>query len=359
MANSLPFLSFEAQGQTRTITLLQASHDLFTQGFGFLAALVYAFVLLLPMLYLSLLLALLVPIKLGLAPALPVYIGRLLGHFRPWIMAEVFIVGVLIALIKVIELADIIIGLSFWAYVGFSILFTLTANLTNRHQLWHWIEHASADNNPTRVEPKTLANNYPKGSAAQKGLANCRTCHMLSDISLVTCPRCYDTLYLRSPNSIQRTLALVITAILFYIPANLYPIMTTTLFNDKISSTILSGVVLFAEHGSYFVAFVIFGASILIPIAKMLIILWLCYATSRQSRLSKSELTRLYRATEFIGKWSMIDIFVVAILVALVHITGIMIIEPGVAAPAFAGVVILTMVAAHQFDVRLMWDKQQ
>jgi paraquat-inducible protein A len=142
MANSLPFLSFETQGQIRTITLLQASHDLFTQGFTFLAALVYAFVLLLPMLYLSLLLALLVPIKLGLAPALPVYTGRLLGHFLPWIMAEVFIVGVLVALIKVIELADIIIGLSFWAYVGFAILFTLTANVANRHQLWHWIEHA-------------------------------------------------------------------------------------------------------------------------------------------------------------------------------------------------------------------------
>lgn len=131
------------------------------------------------------------------------------------------------------------------------------------------------------------------------------------------------------------------------------------MLNEQTASTILSGVVLFIEHGSYFVAFVIFSASILIPIAKMLIILWLCYATSRQSRLSKPELTRLYRATEFIGKWSMVDIFVVAILVALVHITGIMMIEPGLAAQAFAIVVILTMVAAHQFDVRLMWDKQE
>ncbi|MFT4654881.1 MAG: paraquat-inducible protein A [Kangiellaceae bacterium] len=217
----------------------------------------------------------------------------------------------------------------------------------------------NANSNSPRVRPSLKASGYPKGSAAEKGLANCRTCHLLSPISKVNCPRCNDTLYMRSPNSIQRTVALVITAILFYIPANLYPIMTTTLFNDKVSSTILSGVVLFAEHGSYFVAFVIFAASILIPIAKMLIILWLCYATSRQSRLSKSELTRLYRATEFIGKWSMIDIFVVAILVALVHVTGIMIIEPGFAAQAFAAVVILTMVAAHQFDVRLMWDRQQ
>jgi paraquat-inducible protein A len=208
-------------------------------------------------------------------------------------------------------------------------------------------------------KPNIADARFPVKSAAHRGLASCRTCHLVSELSLGRCPRCNVRLHLRSPNSIQRTLALVITAILFYIPANIYPIMTTTMLNEKTASTILSGVVLFIEHGSYFVAFVIFSASILIPIAKMLIILWLCYATSRQSRLSKPELTRLYRATEFIGKWSMVDIFVVAVLVALVHITGIMMIEPGLAAQAFAIVVILTMVAAHQFDVRLMWDKQE
>lgn len=142
MANSFPFLSFDAQGHIRTITLLQASNDLYAQGFILLALMVYAFVLLLPMLYLILLLALLIPIRLGLKPVLKVTIGRLLGLFRPWIMAEVFIVGVLIALIKVIELADIIVGFSFWAYVGFAVLFTLTANVSNRHQLWDWIDHA-------------------------------------------------------------------------------------------------------------------------------------------------------------------------------------------------------------------------
>jgi paraquat-inducible protein A len=142
MANAFPFLSFETQGQVRTITLLQASYDLYLEGFVFLAMLVYAFVLLLPLLYLSFLLLLLIPIKLGLKPFFKVYLGRLLGLFLPWIMAEVFIVGVLVALIKVIELADIIVGFSFWAYVGFAILFTLTSNIANRHQLWSWIEDA-------------------------------------------------------------------------------------------------------------------------------------------------------------------------------------------------------------------------
>lgn len=142
MANSFPFLSFEAQGQVRTITLIQASNEMYMQGFFVLAALVYGFILLLPILYLLSLLALLIPLKLGLKPLMPVFIGRLMGFFLPWIMAEVFIVGVLIALIKVVELADIIIGFSFWAYVGFVVFFTLTASIANRHQLWDWIENA-------------------------------------------------------------------------------------------------------------------------------------------------------------------------------------------------------------------------
>lgn len=207
--------------------------------------------------------------------------------------------------------------------------------------------------------PSNTKSHYAKGTAASKGIACCHLCNQLNMSKLSNCTRCNGRLHLRYPNSIQRTLAFVFTAILLYIPANLFPIMTTTLLGDASPSTIISGVILFVEHGSYFVAFVIFTASVLIPIAKMLIIIWLCYATTRHTRLNEYELTRLYRATEFIGKWSMIDIFVVAILVALVQVTGLMIIEPGLAARAFALVVILTMIAAHQFDVRLIWDRQK
>ncbi len=199
---------------------------------------------------------------------------------------------------------------------------------------------------------------YSHYTAAHQNLASCRTCHLVSNIDLVYCPRCEDRLYFRNPYSLQRTLALVVTAILFYIPANIFPIMTTTMLSDASPSTILSGVILFIEHGSYFVAFVIFTASILIPITKMMVLLWLCITTYRHTKLSQKDLSRIYQITEFIGKWSMIDIFVVAILVALVHITGIMVIEPGMASRAFAVVVILTMLAAQQFDIRLIWDKQ-
>lgn len=142
LANSFPFLSFEAQGQTSTITIVEASYQLFFEGFYLLAMLVYAFVLLLPFIYLACLLTLLLPIKLRRSPIKPIFLGRLMSYFLPWVMAEVFIVGVLVALIKVIELADIILGFSFWAYIAFVICFTFAANIANRHQLWQWIDDA-------------------------------------------------------------------------------------------------------------------------------------------------------------------------------------------------------------------------
>ena len=181
----------------------------------------------------------------------------------------------------------------------------------------------------------------------------------LNESHLQRCKKCGSRVHFRQPNSLQNTIACLITAIILYIPANTYPIMINTVLGQQQPSTIWGGIVTFMEHGSYFVALVIFTASMLIPVAKIVVLMALCFFTIKASRLSKKELTWLYKVTEFVGKWSMIDVFVVAILVALVHINNIMVIEPGVAARAFALVVIMTMLAAHQFDLRLIWDKQK
>jgi paraquat-inducible protein A len=133
--------------------------------------------------------------------------------------------------------------------------------------------------------------------------------------------------------------------------------MITELFGDETKSTIIGGVILFLEHDSYFIAAIIFIASVIVPVAKMLAIGWLCYSAISTKSIRYYELTKLYRLTEFIGKWSMVDVFVVAILVALIQLGGLMSIHVGVAASAFAGVVILTMISAHQFDTRILWDK--
>lgn len=199
-------------------------------------------------------------------------------------------------------------------------------------------------------------NQPPPKTAAEYNLASCPRCLSLTPIENKRCSLCNKRLHLRSPYSVQKALALLLTACLFYIPANLYPIMSTSLLGYETSSTIIGGVILFFNHGSYFVAGVIFTASIIIPIVKILVIIWLCYSTQTERAVPQKELTFMYQITEFIGKWSMIDVFVVAILVALVQITGIMSVVPGLAAQAFAVVVILTMLAAQQFDIRLIWD---
>jgi paraquat-inducible protein A len=140
------------------------------------------------------------------------------------------------------------------------------------------------------------------------------------------------------------------------VPANLLPIMYTEQLGRSQPGTIMGGVLFLWHHGSYPVAAVIFIASVVVPLAKIMAMLWLCWTVLRRHRSNAGERTVLYRLTELVGRWSMVDVFVVAILVALVQLTGLIAFRPGTAAIAFAGVVIITMVAAKKFDPRLMWD---
>lgn len=198
---------------------------------------------------------------------------------------------------------------------------------------------------------------FPQGTAAARGLAGCHTCCKLSPAVAERCPRCGATLHLRLSQSLQRTMALCITAAILYVPANLLPIMTTEQVGRSIDSTILGGVVLLWRLGSYPVAAVIFIASVLVPLGKLIGLIVLCWSVARGHVERPRERTVLYRVTEFVGRWSMVDVFVVAILVGLIHIGGLMTIRPGAAALAFSGVVIVTMLAAESFDPRLIWDR--
>ncbi len=195
-------------------------------------------------------------------------------------------------------------------------------------------------------------------TALQNGLAVCHTCLALNNATVQRCNRCGSSVHPRNPDAIQRTIALLIAASVLYIPANLLPIMTTEQLGATTESTIIGGVVLLWNMESYPVALVILIASVFVPIGKILSISALCWTVTRENATSRRQRATLYRITEFIGKWSMIDVFVVAILVALIQITGILVIRPGNAALAFGGTVILTMLAAESFDPRLMWDSK-
>ncbi len=199
--------------------------------------------------------------------------------------------------------------------------------------------------------------NQPIIKASDYGLASCHTCAKVSNVSIKHCPRCGSHLHLRKPASIQGTIALMIAAAALYIPSHLLPVMTIYELGVVTPSTIISGMMTFWRSGAYPIAIVIFAASILIPFLKIAALSWLCAAATGKVHPSPKVLGRLYWMTELLGRWSMIDIFVVGILVSLLKLGNYMTITPGPGALAFVGVVVLTMFAAMRFDPRLLWDR--
>ena len=205
--------------------------------------------------------------------------------------------------------------------------------------------------------------NMKPTTARSLSLLSCHSCHLLSRAPAsgghMHCPRCGAHLHSRKPNSITRTWALVIAALIFYIPANVLPVTTVISLGAAQSDTIMSGVIYFLQTGMWPIALIIFVASVFVPILKLIILTMLLITVQRKSTWRRKDRTRLYRITELIGRWSMVDIYVVTILVALVHLGSLATIyaEPG--AVFFAAVVIITMFAAMSFDPRLIWDTEE
>ena len=313
---SLPFnfLTFKASGQKHSIDLPTGITVLIEQDYLSLAIITSLATVLLPgIVIVGIFLLSLAQIK----QQRPFYLNRLFRLVKallPWSMAEIFLVGTLVSLIKITELADVAIGMSFYAFIGFSALTALCISQfdVTRYQMW-----LSQGVPPS---PKPLSET-------------------------------------QASESIQRTWALLITACILYIPANVLPIMYTELFGQETPNTIIGGVISLWESGSYPVAIVILIASVVVPVAKIVILAWLNFSVQRQKTSSRQLRIRYYRITEAIGRWSMIDVFVVAVLVALIQMGNTLSIYPGQAALAFCAVVFVTMIAAMTFDSRLIWQQ--
>ncbi len=199
-------------------------------------------------------------------------------------------------------------------------------------------------------------------SAKSMGLVSCHDCHLLSrwpqdtGAKIVYCPRCGSELHQRKPNSLARTWALLFAAMIFYIPANVLPMTVTSALGSVQADTIMSGVIYFLHSGSWEIGLVIFIASIFVPFMKFMILIYLLLSVQFKSIKQPKNRTRLYQLTEAVGRWSMLDVYVVSILTALVQLGVLAEISVGPAVLYFAFVVILTMLAAESFDPRLIWD---
>ena len=197
-------------------------------------------------------------------------------------------------------------------------------------------------------------------TAAQAGLVSCGTCSLLSQpvnwAEPGYCPRCGGELASRHHNSLQYTWALVIAAAICYIPANMLPVLNTNALGKSEPDTIISGVIFLYTSGSWPLALIVLVASVMVPLGKLVALVYLLITVQRRSIRSNRERTRLYRMVEFIGRWSMLDVFVDTFTVALVQLQPLMSVQPGAGVLFFASVVVLTMLAAESFDPRLIWD---
>lgn len=205
-----------------------------------------------------------------------------------------------------------------------------------------------------------LATSRPGGlTAREAGLIACRNCGTLAQAPASRCRLCRARLSSREPMSLQRVWAWLVAGIILYIPANIYPMLLTRTLGRETESTIIGGAIELFMLGSYAVATIVFVASVLIPVGKFIAIAVLAVGLHRGSGVTPHRRMKLYEVVEFIGRWSMIDVFVVAILTALVQLGFVASVNPGPAAVCFGLSVVFTMLSAQSFDPRMIWDTTQ
>ena len=312
LANAYPLGTLVVQGTAKSATFLDAVSVTWQAGYPEVALLTGAVGFALPTLHLCLLLWVLGPLAIGRMPLFFEGAIRIIDKLTPWCMVPVFLLGTLVAIVKLVDLATLHLGIGLFATIATAILITSLLRL-NAEKLRHMAHDAGL----SVTEPS-----IPKSP---------------------------------SPALINRTWALILTAAILYIPANILPIMHVHAINGSSGHTILGGVIELWQMGSWDIALVVFIASVFVPVLKLISLSGLVWLTQMRSTLSLKKRTKIYAMVEFIGQWSMLDVFVVILLSALGKFGNLLDIAPGAGAAAFGGVVVVTMLAAMGFDPRLAW----
>ncbi|RKF49806.1 paraquat-inducible protein A [Paraburkholderia fungorum] len=359
IANCFPIIGLWVNGAFVETTLSGALASLYADGMWPIAGLVLVTTILMPALNIAAVIYLLLPLHIGGLPRRPEIVLRVLRHVAPWGMIEVLMLAMLVALVKLQHFATVVPGIAIWAFGAVMVLLAAAAVSFNPRDIWGRMADTPRDDCAPYAPyaPQAAVN---AAAAARAGLFVCHDCGLISKplghFRGGICPRCGAVLHLRKPNSLARTWAFLLAAMVLYAPAVLLPVMvTSTLFSAQ-SDTILSGVVFLWTSGSWGLATIVFIASIVVPMLKILSLTYLAWSTQLRSSHMPRKRTRIYRWVEFVGRWSMLDIYVITILVALVQFGSVATIDAGPGAIAFGAVVVLTMFAALSFDPRLIWD---
>ena len=343
VAARLPFLDVSVFGMERATTLLSGPRALRQDGMDLVAAVILVTTLAAPVLRLLAVGWVLAGLRLRRPPRHLGLVFRWAVWLRPWSMIEVFLLGVFVAYTKLVDMVRVEVGTACYALGALMLVMAALDAMLDPQSVWEAL--------PPRGEARG-----PRHEVAQSGLVGCDTCGQVGTFGETACTRCGAALHARKPESISRTWALLLAAACLYAPANILPVLTLTRLGQGAPSTILGGALELLHAGMWPLALLVFVASITVPVLKILSLGFMLVATRAGSGWRLRERTKLYRLVDFIGRWSMIDVFMISILAALVQLGFFATVYPGPGAAAFCGVVILTMFAASSFDPRLMWD---
>ncbi|MCX5542706.1 paraquat-inducible protein A [Paraburkholderia sp. CNPSo 3076] len=378
ISNLYPIVGLSVNGNLVRTTLWHSVEILYVDGMWPIAALVFATTILMPGMQVMCLLALLVPLALNRAPWQAPLLFRVMYTARPWGMTEVLILGLLVALVKLSHIATVVTGVALWSFGALMLVLAGASAAFDARQFWSRVARATQPANAVKVaDAPSVTTNFARrqeaGARGERaagpltgaacGIARCHACGLLARMPAAahaaTCPRCGSALHMRKVASLSRTWALLVAAMVLYVPANVLPVMDTSSLFGTQKDTIMSGVVYLWVSGSWPLALLVFIASIAVPMLKILGLSYLTWSTQRRWTWLPEQRTRIYRLIELVGRWSMLDIYVITMLVALVQFNALATIRAGPAAIAFGAVVILTMFASNMFDPRLIWDAME
>lgn len=269
---------------------------------------------------------------------------RALSHLEHWSMTAVLFLGLIVAIVKFAGIGHLTVAPGLYAFFALTFLLTGLSRIT-AGRLWRWAEDRDLVPIATRQDLKA----YPAWSA-------CTHCGFVQSSRSSRCGRCAAPVHKRKPNSRARVAALVLTACVFYIPANVLPVMELRSIMGTSAHTILGGVIQLWQLGSWDLALIVFIASIVVPITKLLALVILLIGRRWRGNEVQRQRNRIYDMVELIGQWSMLDVFVVVLMAALANFPGLSQIIPGAGALSFGIVVVLTMLAALSYDPRQGWD---
>lgn len=343
IANSYPFLSMQSAGLSSVNRIYSGSLALYRFGMWELGMTVFLTSNLFPALCMGGMLYLLSSVKMNRRPPHLGLIFRSVRRMERWSLLSVFMLGTLIAIVKLQSLAPVSAGPGLYAFALLLLMYTLARVSFDPEVLWQ------------RSPVKQLRSNE---LCPGTPVINCHYCSLVRPVSdrPTRCARCGAPLRYRTTESVQRTWALLFAAAMMLVPANLLPVMTVTKLGKGSPDTIYSGIVKLIAADMWGLAMIVLFASLVVPTLKLVSLAFLLRSVQSRSAWRPQDRTMLYRVTEWIGAWSMVDVFLVGVLSGLVSLGVLATVEPGIGATFFAAAVILTMLAALSFDPRLIWD---